>query len=97
MPATLVYSLSDIVEIDATGSNGVLSLVQTEGTTASITEPSTGIFRIARPRHADILIFNLIASADGPDVSQEIRVYPIKLSQQLVFLGGTVGDLDNWV
>ena len=33
MPATLVYSLSDIVEIDATGSNGALSLVQTEGTT----------------------------------------------------------------
>lgn len=99
MPAAiLIFSLQDTIEIDTTGSNGEMSLVQIGGTTASITGPVSEVFRIERPDgHPDILTFELTATADGPVIVQEIKVFPLRLAQQLVCQGGDSSELSSWV
>lgn len=55
--------------LDATGSTGTVSLTQTAGTTASVTESPTGVFTITNPSGTDALTFDLDAAGDTTDTA----------------------------
>lgn len=87
-----------IVEVDTTGSNGTMALTQLSGTTCTITGPTSHVFRIAVPDHADVLRFRLTATADGAPITQDFTVAPDNLTNELVLpVGGTATVLSDWV
>lgn len=95
--AVAVYDLTEVVIIDATDSNGVLTLSQLSGTTASFSSLSSKVFRIVRPvGHTDILTFKLEAKADGPLIYRVFEVPPIDTMTELVLTDADATNFDNW-
>lgn len=85
-----------VVEVDTAGSNGTLTLAQLSGTTATITGPTSGVFRIELPDHTDTLRFEIEAEADGDPITTTFDVFPTSLATQLICQGGDSSDFANW-
>lgn len=87
-----------IREVNASGSNGVLTLTQTEGldTPCPITGPVDDVFRIEIVPHSTWLRWNLTADGDGPPVTQVIEHPPDNLAQILVMTGEDPEDPESW-
>lgn len=85
--ANAVYTRQNVVEVDTSGSTGVMTLTQTSGTAATITGPVSGVFRIIPPAsHTADLVFTLTAT-DGPSTDTETIVIPpstVRTSEPLV-------------
>lgn len=90
------HELARIVEVDASGSVGTLSLTQTAGTECVITGPVDDVFRIEVPEHSDWLRFELEADGDGAAVVQLIEIPPDNLAQVLVMTGVDPEDDESW-
>lgn len=86
-----------VVEVDTAGSNGTITLTQTDGTTATVTGPTSEVFRIELPEHSDVLYFEIEASGDGAPITETLAVYPTSLTTELIFQGGDPTDLANWL
>lgn len=64
-----VYTRTEYVEVDARGSTGTVTLTQTGGTAAAITEPTPGLFRIVKPAAFSAnLTFDLVAGGADTEV-----------------------------
>ena len=93
-PAALTYTTNASYLIDATGSVGALTLTQTSGAAAVVSEPAAGVFVVKHPTtQVGNMTFDL--SADG-DVTEQITVPPLNMSQTLVFTGGNASLPANW-
>lgn len=85
-----------IREVDASGSNGTLTLTQTAGTTCPITGPVDDVFRIEIVPHSTWLRWDLTADGDGPPVTQVIEHPPDNLAQIQVMTGEDPEDPESW-
>lgn len=95
--AVAVYSLQEVVIIDATASNGTLTLTQESGSAATFSEISSKVFRIVRMAgRADIISFKLSCKADGPEIYRIFEVAPVGLLAELVLTDTDATDFDNW-
>lgn len=94
--SSLTYTTARKVTVDCTGSVGALTCTQTDGTTASISGPSSSIFTITIPDHKDVLVFEVSADGDGAAVTDTFKVYPDNLSNVLVYTGGGASSISNW-
>lgn len=93
----VAYTTDQVVEVDTTGSVGTMTLTQTGGTTATITGPTGGVFKIVRPvNHRDVLSFDLSADGDGPAATTPIYIYPDNLTNELIYVGGGATNINNW-
>lgn len=86
--------------IDATASVGTLTLSQTAGTTASVTESPTGVFTVTNPSGVDSLVFDLEADQGGGDLDTVevtiLRSSVLERPAMWVFQGGTASNIANW-
>ncbi len=97
-PSDLQYTLTNVYELDATASVGAVTVTQVSGTTCVITEPSTGLFRIAVPEHPDPLWFELVADGDGDPVIETRCIKPDNNSTlRRLRAGGDPTVLTDWV
>lgn len=86
-----------VVEVDTAGSNGTIAITQLSGTTATITGPTSEVFRIELPAHTDVLRFEIEATGDGAPITETFDVAPTSLTTELIFQGGDPTDLANWL
>lgn len=85
-----------VVEVDTAGSNGTIAITQLSGTTATITGPTSEVFRIELPAHTDVLRFEIEATGDGAPITETFDVAPTSLTTELIFQGGDPTDLADW-
>lgn len=92
LPA-LVYNIDTAIrKIPTAGSNGDITITQLSGTTATISEPTSGNFQAEFPAdHTDVLTFEIEAQADGPPISETFSIYPTSLTTELIY------DGDEWI
>lgn len=69
------YTTADETIIDATGSTGVVTLVQTDGATVTPVESPTGVFVITHPTpFTEDLVFTITATHLGVPISESITI-----------------------
>lgn len=85
----LVYNIDTAIrKIPTAGSNGDITITQLSGTTATISEPTSGNFQAEFPAdHTDVLTFEIEAQADGPPISETFSIYPTSLTTELIYDG----------
>jgi hypothetical protein len=90
-PPVLTYTRTNEVWLDSDSTqSGVVTLTQTSGTAATITEPVTGTFRIVLPASfSSDLVFRMTATANGQTDIEDVTVTPGSG-------GTTVNDVLTW-